>query len=71
MSLKSYRVNKNLTQDEAAAQLGISRAALARYETGRGFPNVPLIQKIEQLYGISFVDIDFMHDRESDSTETS
>ena len=62
MTLRACRVNKNLTQKEAAKKLGISRESLSNYELGRTFPDVPLIKKIEQLYGVFYADIIFVPD---------
>jgi len=59
ITLKAARVNKQLTQQEAAKMLGISVDTLRQYETGNTFPDVPMIQKIEKLYLVSYNDINF------------
>jgi transcriptional regulator with XRE-family HTH domain len=59
LTLKACRVNKNLTQVEAANRLGIRKETLARYEAGRTYPDVPIIKKMEQLYGVQYSDINF------------
>jgi putative transcriptional regulator len=60
ITLKAARVNKNLTQKQAAAKLGISDNALWNYENGRSYPNVKVIKKMEELYGISYNDLIFL-----------
>jgi transcriptional regulator with XRE-family HTH domain len=60
ITLKAARVNAQLTQVEAAKQLGIAVDTLRQYEAGRTFPDVPLIQKIERLYNVSYNDINFL-----------
>lgn len=60
MTLKAARVNKGLTQVQAAKKLGISVDTLRMYEAGKTFPDVPTINKIECLYGISYNNIDFL-----------
>ena len=60
ITLKAARVNKNLTQVEAAKMLGISVDTLRQYEAGNTFPSVPTIGKIEALYSVSYNDIDFL-----------
>ena len=60
MSLKAARVNKGLTQEAAASQLGISKQTLVSYEKYRTIPDVLMAQKIAALYestidAISFV----------------
>ena len=59
ITLKACRVNKNLTQVEAANALGIRKETLANYEAGRTFPDVPTIKKMEELYGVQYSDINF------------
>lgn len=46
---KSYKV----TQDELALRLGVSRQAVSRWETGSSVPDVELMLKISELYGIT------------------
>lgn len=60
LTLKAARVNKNLTQIEAAEMLGLSVDTLYNYENGRSFPNVQVIKRMESLYGLSYNDINFM-----------
>lgn len=60
MTLKAARVNKGLTQKEAAECLEISLNTLSNYECGKSFPDVPVIQRIEKLYEISYNDIIFL-----------
>lgn len=60
ITLKAARVNKQLTQKEAAKKLGISDRTLYLWENGKCFPDVPQIAKIEELYGIPYNDIIFL-----------
>lgn len=60
ITLRACRVNRNLTQKEAANMLGITKESLANYEQGKTFPNVPMIQKMEELYGVPYADIIFL-----------
>ena len=60
MTLRAARVNKGLTQKEAAESLEISLNTLSNYECGKSFPDVPVIQRIEKLYEISYNDIIFL-----------
>ena len=59
ITLKAARVNKQMTQIEAAEKLGIAVDTLRQYESGKTFPDVPMIQKIENLYSVSYNDINF------------
>mgnify|MGYP002626619168 CR=1 FL=1 len=60
ITLKAARVNKDLTQKEAAMKLGIDPDTLRKWEKAESFPNVPQIQKIENLYGLSYSEIIFL-----------
>ena len=59
MSLKAARINKNLTQREAALLIGVSVPTIANYEKGASFPDVPIIKKIEKGYGLPYSEINF------------
>ena len=59
MSLKAARINKNLTQREAALLIGVSVPTIANYENGASFPDVPVIMKIEKVYGLPYSEINF------------
>lgn len=59
LTLRACRINKNLTQAEAAKKLGIRKETLSNYETGRTYPDVPIIKKMEHLYGVQYSDINF------------
>lgn len=60
ITLKAARVNSNLTQKEAAKQLGINICTLINYETGKTFPTADVIKRIETLYNVEFKDLIFL-----------
>ena len=62
ITLKSARVNCNLTQAEAAKILGISAETLSNYERGKSFPDVPIIKRMEDLYGLPYSELIFCPD---------
>ena len=51
ISLKAARVNADLSQQEAAKRLGISKATLQNYEAGNTVPDILMSRKIEEVYG--------------------
>ncbi len=55
--LKMLRVEAGKSQEEFAQELGISRSALANYETGKRHPDVKILAKIASL---SHVMLDFL-----------
>lgn len=60
ISLRAARVNLKLSQKESAKHLGISVYTLSNYERGKSFPNVPILKKIENLYGVKYEDVIFL-----------
>ena len=63
MTLKALRVNKGLDQKSAAEKIGITPETLGRWEQGKSFPNVPQITRIEELYSVSYSDINFLPEK--------
>lgn len=60
LTLKALRTNKNLTQAEAAKRLGISEYTLNNYENFKSYPDIPMIEKILDLYSVKYDDIIFL-----------
>ena len=59
ITLKSARVNKNLTQQEAANLIQVSLSTLKSWERGKSFPTPPKIERICDVYGVSYDQIFF------------
>ena len=55
--ISSLRKGKNLTQEELAKRIGISRAALSHYEKDRREPDSETLKKFADFYNVS---IDFL-----------
>lgn len=60
MTLAALRVNAGFTQKEAASKLGVSNKTLGSWENGTSFPNAQQIEKICELYGVSYDNINFL-----------
>ncbi len=60
ITLKAARVNLGLSQREAAQRLGLAVDTLSNYERGKSFPDVPVIQRMESLYGVPYSDLLFL-----------
>lgn len=54
ITLKMAREIRGLTQAEAAKLIGVSVDTLGNYERGRSYPDVPVLRKIEKVYGIPY-----------------
>ena len=60
ITLASARVNAGLDQKEAAAKLGVSNKTLSSWENGVSFPDALQIEKICELYGIPYDNLNFL-----------
>lgn len=51
--LQELRKSKGLTQEELAEVLFVSRAAVSKWESGRGYPNIDSLKAIAQYFGVT------------------
>lgn len=51
--LKRYRKKHNLSQAEIAKKINVSQQAYANYENGTRLPNIEILIKIADEYGVS------------------
>lgn len=65
--LRDLRTSKGVNQDQAAESCGISRIALARYETGARIPRAEIVTKLADYYGVS---VDYLLCREDATANT-
>lgn len=59
ITLQAARINAMLSMKEAAMKIGITTQTLSAYERGVQIPKVDTIDKIIDLYGISYSDINW------------
>ncbi len=60
ISLKALRTDSGMTLDEASKKLGISKYTLYNYEHFKTQPSKEKIDKILELYGVTYDDIRFL-----------
>ena len=51
--LHQLRKRKGLTQEELAEALFVSRTAISKWESGRGYPNIDSLKAIAKFFGIT------------------
>lgn len=51
--LQNLRKNKGLTQEELAERLYVSRTAVSKWESGRGYPSIDSIKEIASFFSVS------------------
>ena len=52
-NLKSKRIEKGMTQGEAAIKCGITQQRLSHYEVGIRQPPLEIVKKLAGIYGIT------------------
>ena len=56
-NLKRFRVEKNMTQEQAAEALGVSTQTVSRWECNTTLPDVTILPKIAALYCVTIDDL--------------
>lgn len=51
--LQALRRQKGITQEELAQALYVSRTAVSKWESGRGYPSIDSLKAIAQFYAVS------------------
>ena len=51
--LKALRTQAGMTQEQLAEAIYVTRAAISKWETGRGYPGVDSLKLIAQTFGVS------------------
>lgn len=54
--IRSQREKKNMTQEELAARIHVSGKAVSKWETGKGYPDISLIEPLAGALGISVLE---------------
>lgn len=55
--IQELRRQSNLSQDELASRLFVTRQALSRWENGISFPTIDTLEKLTAIFGVSFEEI--------------
>lgn len=55
--LQQLRKQKGLTQEELARALYVSRTAVSKWESGRGYPGIDSLKAIAAFFGVSVDDL--------------
>lgn len=51
--LQNLRKQKGLTQEELAEALYVSRTAISKWESGRGYPNIESLKAMAKFFGVT------------------
>ena len=56
-TIKTLRESKNLTQAELADRISVSSKTVSKWETGKGLPDISLLQPLSEALGISVIEL--------------
>ena len=55
--IKKLRENRRLTQEQLAEKVCVTAKAISKWETGRGFPDIVLVEPLAKALGISVIEL--------------
>ncbi len=56
-TIRKLREVRSLTQAELAEKIGVSSKTVSKWETGKGLPDISLLQPLAQTLGISVIEL--------------
>ena len=56
-ALKGHRERCRMTQEFVAESIGVSRQAVSKWETGRGYPDVTLLEPLAAVFRVSVAEL--------------
>ncbi|QUH28296.1 helix-turn-helix domain-containing protein [Vallitalea guaymasensis] len=66
--LKALRIKNNMTQEELGKKVNLKKAAISKYENGKLQPNIDMIIKFAEIFGVS---VDYISGRSDKLTPIS
>ena len=55
--LQELRKSRSMTQEELAASLFVSRTAVSKWESGRGYPSIDSLKEISRFFSVTIDDL--------------
>ena len=55
--LQQLRKSRGMTQEELAAALYVSRTAVSKWESGRGYPSIDSLKQISAYFSVTIDDL--------------
>ena len=55
--IKALREKKNMTQEELAQKIFVTSKAVSKWETGKGFPDIGLLENLGKALGVSVIEL--------------
>ena len=57
LTIKRLREKSKLTQSDLATKLSVSDKAISKWEIGRGYPDITLIEDITKVFNVSITEL--------------
>lgn len=55
--IKRLREDRRMTQQQLAEMIGVSDKAVSKWETGRGYPDISLVEPLSDALGVSVIEL--------------
>lgn len=55
--IRRLRENRRMTQQQLADKIGVSDKTVSKWETGRGYPDISLIEPLSDALGVSVIEM--------------
>ena len=55
--IRRLREEKKMTQSQLAEKMNVSDKAISKWETGRGYPDITMIEKLSDVLGVSIIEL--------------
>ena len=55
--LQELRKSRSLTQEELAEALFVSRSAISKWESGRGYPSIDSLKEMSRFFSVTVDDL--------------
>ena len=56
-AVRQLRESRGMTQSELGGKIGVSSKTISKWETGKGLPDISLLQPLAQALGISLIEL--------------
>jgi|SRR5690554_3596020 len=63
--ISKYRKNNNLTQDDLAEELFVTRQLVSKWENGNGIPSIDVLLELSKIFNVTFEDILCLNDEKT------
>lgn len=55
--IRRLRESRNLTQSQLAEKINVSDKTVSKWETGRGYPDISLVEELAKALGVSVIEL--------------